>query len=326
MQTLTVVGKDTLDKLIELLRLSQVQPGYFEAVLDLKVGIPDPLRNHAALGDHILNVLLIVGQVQTWAHDSAGQLALLRPQHPQIIVQLPQLLLRLAVIPKGLLVELQHQMVIRTDLQASVLFLLLYCLRVQLVLHPVEHYRSVAFVVALCLSDEVADLGLDDSQAVIEPRLDEVRKLGVLDVGVFDNIFAFDKIFAGGAHIQYAYHFEAVLVLHFGQHFLDLLLLAQVVDHSDCESDLVNDFELRPIIREILSGEVKFLSAVLTQDEWLCVGVVLLARVAVVDGQLEVLIAKLGDLLLRQFGQRGDTFDENGDPEVVLQTFAVCRH
>ena len=82
MQTLTVVGKDTLDKLIELLRLSQVQPGYFEAVLDLKVGIPDPLRNHAALGNHILNVLLIVGQVQTWAHDSAGQLAMLRPQHP----------------------------------------------------------------------------------------------------------------------------------------------------------------------------------------------------------------------------------------------------
>lgn len=90
------------------------------------------------------------------------------------------------------------------------------------------------------------------------------------------------------------------------------------IDHSDRESDLVDDFELRPVVGEILEGEVELLSATLAQDEHLCVGILLVAGVSFVDREFEVFVGEFEYFLVGVFGDGSDVFDEDGDAEVVF--------
>lgn len=58
----------------------------------------------------------------------------------------------------------------------------------------------------------------------------------------------------------------------------------------------------------------------------LSVWILLLSSVALVDGQFEVPVAESADFLLGGFGEGSDVFDEDGDSEVVVETFAVGCH
>lgn len=261
------------------------------------------------------------------AHNRTGQFALQRSQNPEVVVQLPQLLLSVAVIPESLLVKLQHEMVVCTYFEASILFLLFDGLGVQLILHTVEDNRAVALILFLGLSYEIADFRLHKREAVVEPRLDKVGELEIFDIRVFDDVLPLDQVLASQrSHIKDSYHLEVVLVFELGQHLLNLLLVAAIINHSNCKSYFVDNFKLRPVVCEILLGEVKLLSAALPQDQHLRIGIMLLPRVAFVDGQLEVLITELLDFLLRLFGQGGQVFDEDGYSEVVIQTFTISCH
>ncbi len=83
-------------------------------------------------------------------------------------------------------------MVICTYFKASVLFLLLYGLRIKFIFHSVEHNGSVIVIIFLGLRYEVADLRLNQCQAVIEPRFYEVIKLCIGYFRVLNNILSFD--------------------------------------------------------------------------------------------------------------------------------------
>lgn len=56
------------------------------------------------------------------------------------------------------------------------------------------------------------------------------------------------------------------------------------------------------------------------------VRILLLASVALVDGQFEVAVAELADFLLGGFGEGSDVFDEDGDSEIVVEAFAIGCH
>ena len=91
-------------------------------------------------------------------HDCAGEFALDRSKDPQIIVEFSELFLSFTVVVKCFFEEVEDEMVIGTYFEASVLFLLLYGLRIEFILHPVKHDGPVILVILLGLCDEVADL------------------------------------------------------------------------------------------------------------------------------------------------------------------------
>ena len=78
-----------------------------------------------------------------------------------------------------------------------------------------------------------------------------------------------------------------------------MFLLPRFVDDSNCKSDFIDDFELSPVIVEVLSSEVELLSAALSIIQNLCIEVLFLSGIALVDGEFVVLVTDFAYFLLR---------------------------
>ena len=105
-----------------------------------------------------------------------------------------------------------------------------------------------------------------------------------------------------------------------------MLLVASLVDDANCVAYFIDDFELGPVVGEILGREVDLLDTVLPVSEdfgGLGLGGVMMwvdreGVVLVVEGLLQFLEAA--------GGYSCEGFDEDGDSEVVLKCFAVGGH
>jgi hypothetical protein len=83
---------------------------------------------------------------------------------------------------------LQREAVVAAEFDATISFLALHYLGVELLFHPVEDDRLVVFVVPFHFADRIADLGFEQGETVVQPGFQEVGGLFPGQVRQFDQI------------------------------------------------------------------------------------------------------------------------------------------
>jgi len=109
-----VIQDECSHKLVELLRLKEIQFCNFEVILALKIPIFNFFRNGISLSNKFFCVLSLIGHIKLRASNKTSKFPLQTPQYPQIIINFLQQLLSLTIITISFLIELQHQTIIST--------------------------------------------------------------------------------------------------------------------------------------------------------------------------------------------------------------------
>ena len=79
-------------------------------------------------------------------------------------------------------------MIITTEFHASVFFLPFDNLRVEFVFHSVKDNCSIAVIFSFCLGNDITDVWLNKSKAVVKPGFNEVFEFFFDKFGVFNDI------------------------------------------------------------------------------------------------------------------------------------------
>lgn len=160
---------------------------------------------------------------------------------------------------------MQHKMIISNKLNASILFFPFHNLLVKFLFHSIKYDGSIVLLVFLCLVNEIANLRLNTTQAVIKPRLHEMYKLLLIHFRTFDDILFFKQIFIkNSTHIHNANNLHPIFHFIFSQNLLDLFFLIRLIYHTDSKLDFVDNLKLRPVIIEYLWEEIQLLCDILT--------------------------------------------------------------